>query len=113
MKKLLLIMLIAVFAANCQADLVGLWHLDGDTDDSSINNNDGTLIGGPDFVAGVFDEEIADALAKTKATAENMATAANKKDIVDADVPLDAESIEGLGDIEDLEGDEAAGIEQL
>ena len=51
---------------------------------------------------GVFDEEIAESLAKTKATAEQMAATANAKDIADA-VDTEAtvaEDIDGLGAIE-------------
>ena len=49
---------------------------------------------------GVFDEEIAEALAKAKVTAEKMAETASKKDAVDAETPV--EEIAGLGDIEEV-----------
>lgn len=58
---------------------------------------------------GVFDEEIAESLAKTKATAAKMEASANKKNEVDAEIPLEADSINGLGEIEDIGSD----IEQL
>ena len=55
-------------------------------------------------LAGVFDEEIAESLAKTKATAEAMALTANAKDSADAVVveETEAETIEGLGAIEEI-----------
>lgn len=59
-------------------------------------------------MSGVFDEEIAEALAKTKATAEKMAEAANKKDVVDGET--EAGDIAGLGDIEDLDAVEDTGV---
>jgi len=63
---------------------------------------------------GFFDEEIATSLAQTKATAEKMAEAANKKNEVDASVPIDGDGVEGL-ELEELGGveDTGADIEQV
>jgi phage protein D len=63
--------------------------------------------------AGAFDEEIAIALAQTKATAEKMADAVNKKNDVDASVAVDDSEIGGL-DLEALSmKDTVKDIEQL
>lgn len=49
-------------ATSVRADIVGLWHLDegsGSTaSDSSGNGNDGTLVGEPNWVAGLFDNAL-------------------------------------------------------
>ena len=45
--------LLMVLATSAQADLVALWHLDGYATDSSVNGNDGTVVGAT-FVDGKF-----------------------------------------------------------
>ena len=51
--------LLMVFAAAAQADLVGLWHLDGNTNDSSGKGNDGTIIGTLSYVTGYSGQALA------------------------------------------------------
>ena len=60
MKKIsiLTMAVLLLFAASAQADLVALYHLDGDATDSSGNANDGIEVGDPSYVAGVFDQAI-------------------------------------------------------
>jgi len=41
--------LLMLLASSVQADLVGLWHLDGNALDYTGNSNDGTLYGGPTY----------------------------------------------------------------
>ena len=47
MKKttILMVAMLMVFTTSVQAELVALWHLDGDAVDSSGNGNDGTVYG--------------------------------------------------------------------
>jgi len=56
MKKITIVMvaLLMLPASSVQADLVGLWHLDGDADDSSGHGNHGTIYGDSAFVPGMF-----------------------------------------------------------
>ena len=60
MKKITIFMtaMLMVSAASVQADIVGLWHLDGDTTDSSGYGNDGTIFGDSCFVDGMFDQAL-------------------------------------------------------
>ncbi|MHC4171707.1 MAG: hypothetical protein ACYST5_02050 [Planctomycetota bacterium] len=55
MKKIAIFVmaLLMLLATSVQADLVGLWHLDGDALDSSGNAHHGTLIGDPQWTQGL------------------------------------------------------------
>jgi hypothetical protein len=59
MKKIaiLTIVLLVLVATSAQADLVALWHLDGDATDSSGNGNDGAVYGAG-YVGGTFGQAL-------------------------------------------------------
>jgi len=48
----------AAVGASPGPGIVGLWHFDGDANDSTTNNNDGSLQGDPEYVSGMFDEAL-------------------------------------------------------
>ena len=62
MKKISIFMmvlgaLLMMPVASAQAGLVALWHLDGNANDSSVNDNHGT-VDGATYVASMFDEAL-------------------------------------------------------
>lgn len=60
MKKMAIFMvaLHLAFVTSVNADVVGLWHLDGNADDSSGYDNHGIEEGGATYVGGVFDQAL-------------------------------------------------------